>query len=688
MNQSMDPCNDFFNYACGNWHNGLSHQSHFHILTNETSFRLKEIFESPRSPDDTSALTKAKKIYKTCMNEDFIEKRGITDLVELIDNISGWPMAMSTYEWLHKKISWQEIDKTFRQILGNSPLFNLKVLADVENSTNNIITIAPPIEGIAEYISPLVSASLTLNQILNLPSVMKYHSIIEDSCRLIARHRGSYVLEKNIKKDAQDIVSFEWSLKIISTPSNNFKLDVDSMFEKMTIKNFQRFYNSRVFKSSATSVKWIDVIKDLFAEAQGVNIEESEVIAVVDKNYFIALAYLINRTPIRTIVNTMHWWLIRNLGTYTNKQMSNLIDNVLPGGLSVGQSKSNQDTPRWYTCTMQNEMTHAYSYAYVKKYFPRRAQQIATELVHKIINGMRRQIENSKWLDDYSKEGALKKVQTMKEFIGFPHWYDDPNAVDNYYKDIKPSIFYFKNILMMFRLSKTEELKLLRERVTNNKWVGSPVDVNAFYLYTTNSITIPAGILQVPFFEDDQPDALNYGGLGTIIGHEISHGFDDVGSQFNNDGNAHNWWSNSTKAEYKRRAQCFVDEFDKYSFVHDNNVHKVDAQQTLTENIADSTGVRAVFEAFKRHADKSLTSNMKLPGLEHLNSYQLFFLSYAHMFCTNSDVYPVINQLSGDAHSPAAFRIAGTLSNIEGFAETFKCPRGTRMNPIEKCSIW
>ncbi|KAK0076333.1 hypothetical protein PV326_010871 [Microctonus aethiopoides] len=201
------------------------------------------------------------------------------------------------------------------------------------------------------------------------------------------------------------------------------------------------------------------------------------------------------------------------------------------------------------------------------------------------------------------------------------------------------------------RLTFEEELKLVGQPVDKNMWITSPTIINAFYYYPGNSLTIPAGILQIPFFDGKLPDALNYGAIGAFIGHEISHGFDDVGSQYDENGNVRD---------------C--------------------------ENIADTTGINALYKAFTIHSMKHPTqANVKLPGLEHLNSRKLLFLSWAHSFCARPKLSDLLNTMKSDTHSPATFRIIGTLSNIKAFSDTYQCAKGTTMNPadpVDKCGIW
>ncbi|KAK0168592.1 hypothetical protein PV327_002374 [Microctonus hyperodae] len=242
------------------------------------------------------------------------------------------------------------------------------------------------------------------------------------------------------------------------------------------------------------------------------------------------------------------------------------------------------------------------------------------------------------------------------------------------------------------QLTFQEELKSVAQPVDKNLWITSPTTINAFYYYPGNSLTIPAGILQIPFFNEKLPDALNYGAIGSFIGHEISHGFDDVGSQYDENGNVRDWWSNNIKAEYNKRALCFEKKFSEYVITAEHQTYKLDSIQTLSENIADTTGINALYKAFTIHSMKySAQANVKLPGLEHLNSRKLLFLAWAHSFCTRPKLTDLLKTLKSDTHSPASFRIIGTLSNTNAFSDTYQCAKGTPMNPadpINKCGIW
>ncbi|XP_044006020.1 neprilysin-11-like [Aphidius gifuensis] len=213
--------------------------------------------------------------------------------------------------------------------------------------------------------------------------------------------------------------------------------------------------------------------------------------------------------------------------------------------------------------------------------------------------------------------------------------------------------------------------------------------VNAYYDYLENSLSIPAVILQRPFYSKEQPDAVNYGGIGGVIGHEISHGFDDIGRRYDNNGNLKNWWSNNTLNDYKKRAWCLVEKFKKYAIVSQNTTYKLNSIKTLSENIADSTGIRAVFKAFEKHSvEKYSSNNMRLIGLENINTRKLFFLSYAHSFCEAMPLNKMLNMLMTDVHSPAPFRMTGTLSNMKEFSDVFECSNKTIMNPQTKCGLW
>lgn len=209
-----------------------------------------------------------------------------------------------------------------------------------------------------------------------------------------------------------------------------------------------------------------------------------------------------------------------------------------------------------------------------------------------------------------------------------------------------------------------------------------PSTVNAYYTPTKNQMVFPAGILQSPFYNNSYPASLNYGGMGVVMGHELTHGFDDQGREFDKDGNLHQWWNNDTIRNFKNRTNCVAHQYSKYTI----NGKNISGNQTLGENIADNGGLKASYHAYLELM-KDKQEPQKLPGLD-LTHKQLFFVAFAQVWCSAVTREATSLQIEKDPHSPAKFRVVGSLSNMKEFAKEFNCKPGTKMNPRNKCEVW
>jgi endothelin-converting enzyme len=259
----------------------------------------------------------------------------------------------------------------------------------------------------------------------------------------------------------------------------------------------------------------------------------------------------------------------------------------------------------------------------------------------------------------------------------------DPLSLQRYYQtvNITPSTF-FQNTLSMSRLFVSLQWSSLGKPVDRNEWGMTVPTVNAYYNPPGNEIVFPAGIMQFPVFDVNVPQYLSYGAFGSVSGHELSHAFDSTGRHYDQNGNYTDWWTNNTVEGFKERAQCFVDQYAKYTVPgpEDKPLH-VNGKLTLGENIADAGGVSAAFGAWqKRRAE---TPNQDLPGLEYFTQDQLFFVSYANWWCGKSRKETAINRIYTDPHAPKWARILGTMANSRDFKESFKCKE---KEPV--CELW
>jgi len=297
--------------------------------------------------------------------------------------------------------------------------------------------------------------------------------------------------------------------------------------------------------------------------------------------------------------------------------------------------------------------------------------------------------------DEIHRLKQQEKADAIVTLLGYPDWLVDPAEVDDYFKGIRPTeaTTHFENMLGVKYWASGKELHSLRETPERTIWLTQPAIVNAFYSPNHNSITFPAGILQSPFFAfgEGYPRYLNYGAIGVVIGHELTHGFDDQGRQYDGNGNALPWWSPDTVEAFTVQAQCFIDQYNNYTvdeivdIVGADNAH-VNGKNTQGENIADNGGVRESFRAYMKSIEVQGTEQ-RLPGLTQYTPEQMFFVSFAQVWCERITDQGLASQILTDPHSPGKFRVFGPLSNSEDFVREWNCPAGP-MNRPEKCLLW
>ncbi|XP_012277029.1 neprilysin-4 [Orussus abietinus] len=697
LNTQVDPCDDFYEYACGGWRQrhpvpqtGTS-VNQFTQLRAIKDKRVRQILESPATASDITAVKAAKQIYRSCMDVQAINARGIAPVLAHVDKLGGWPMAsgggaaVNPYQYpfqypyqiqqtASNPTDWQPISDYYAKLIGSNILFNLDVSPDIKNTNVYVMSLDQPAFSLPR--------AILVNRWQYATQVNGYLQYLQNVAMVFAQSKGVAVNPQTIAADAQAVLNFEISLAQI-TPLDEQRRILSRIYNPMTIGQLQQLFNSGNPTTVNSQIDWLETIKKLFVTG-GVTMDSSERILVLETDYISHLASILDQTPTRTIINYIHWRFISSMLGFTTGQTTThaLQMNTALNGVT-------QQLPRWYTCVAQNQLVHAVSYQYIKQYYPGDAKTKAKEMIQDIKQAVGDHIAHATWMDPTSKKAAQEKLFNMKEFIGFPDWYSNPASVDAYYAGLQVGSQYFENSLNYIQFGIQKKLHKLIEPVTKEEWIAPPIDVNAFYYHIANSITFPIGVMQLPFYEPSLPAPAIFGSMGAIIGHEISHGFDDVGRQFDKNGNSVPWWPQQTINNYNQRAQCFIDQFNKYPIKELEAINEfttVNGKLTLGENIADSAGVAASFDAYKR---KSKTVNeLKLPGLEAFDGDQLFYLAFAHSWCES--IRPEFLSLLSkkDGHAPARLRVLGILSHSENFSQAYQCPRGSTMNPAKKCKLW
>jgi len=325
--------------------------------------------------------------------------------------------------------------------------------------------------------------------------------------------------------------------------------------------------------------------------------------------------------------------------------------------------------------------------AYIESDFQGESKVVTEEMVADLMMAFSTDIlRDATWMSDETKQQAKDKLDKMTVNIGFPDWINDENELNSRYTTFN----VIDNNYIGTRVSgrawqQREWWTLLQGAVDKAMWLTGPAIVNAFYSSNFNSITFPAGILQPPFFSKDMTTAMNFGGIGMVIGHEITHGFDDQGSKFDGDGNYRNWWTEDDRKNFDDRVQCIKDEYSAFYF--DEAEKNLNGDLTAGENTADNGGVWESMYGFDiwrtRGVDKFI------PGIsDKFTQEQLFYLSFGQIWCAKYKPEYAKWMVDNDSHSPGRFRTDGTVQNAAGFATAFGCKTGTPMAPEEPCRVW
>ncbi|BES92051.1 Peptidase family M13 [Nesidiocoris tenuis] len=658
MDSSVDPCKDFYQFACGRWTKlnpipkDKGAYDTFEMLRESLDSILKELLEEPASQREPEAYVKAKDLYKSCVNYDVLEQRGSKPLLALLEKLGGWPLLdpewdRSTFDWL-----W---------LMAQLRLFNNDILVSE--------WVGPDIKNSDLYVIHLDQTSLGLptRDYYLQPSNLQYLEAYKNYLAKVATLLGAPA--SNATVAAEEVIQFEVALaKITSAPDE--RRNVSELYQRMTVAEL---------RSYIPQVNWQRYLSIVL----GRPCNASESVVVFALRYLEDLVSLLGKTEPKTISNYLLWRFVRH-------RVNNLDDRFQEAKqkfyyILFGREES---PPRWKNCIAQvnGNMGMAVGAMFVRKYFDEFSKNDTLIMTREIQQSFREILEETSWIDKETKRLAKDKVDAMALRIGYPDSILDKKELDERYKDVKiDSNLYFENTLNILRHLTRMEQSHLGTPVNKSIWNTAPAVVNAYYSRNKNQIMFPAGILQPPFYHRYFPKSLNYGGIGVVIGHEITHGFDDKGRLFDRNGNLHRWWREEAVNQFHDRAQCIIDQYGKY--VVDEVGIQIDGTNTQGENIADNGGIKQAFRAYQKWLSLPGKKDETLPGLNYTGT-QLFFLNFAQVWCGETRPAASRNKLKTAVHSPGKFRVIGTLSNSVEFAKVFNCPLGSPMNPAKKCTVW
>jgi putative endopeptidase len=390
-------------------------------------------------------------------------------------------------------------------------------------------------------------------------------------------------------------------------------------------------------------------------------------------DFFKEMDHQLTATPLSDWKTYLRWHVIHNnapaLSDAFVQENFNFYGKRLSGTAEL--------QPRWKRCVQSTNRNigEALGQVYVEKYFPPEAKAHAREMVQNLISALRSDIPTLSWMNPETKKAAIEKLEAFNIKIGYPDKWRDYSKLN-----IERSS-YAVNLRRAASFENARELAKIGKPVDRNEWGMTPPTVNAYYNPTMNEIVFPAGILQPPFYDPKADDAVNYGGMGAVIGHEISHGFDDQGSQFDGQGNLRNWWTADDRKNFDERATCVEKQFDTYEV--EPGLHQ-NGKLVLGESIGDLGGLAISYAAY----EKSLEGKPRPKDLDGFTPEQRFFLGWAQVWGTNQRPEAARLQANTNPHPLARFRGNGPLSDMASFAQAWGCKRGDPMVREQACKIW
>jgi putative endopeptidase len=462
--------------------------------------------------------------------------------------------------------------------------------------------------------------------------------------------------EAAAKQKAESIFKLEKILAKASLPRVEFR-DPYKIYNKFAIGDFNK---------TSPSFDWATTLSKCKAQNQ-------DSIIVTTPKFFIVADSLLKSTSIADWQTYLQWNVLRNAAPYLSKPF-------VDANFAYTQALTGQkvQTPRWQRMSQltDNTIGELLGQLYVEKHFKPEAKARMDEMIKNLVKAYEIRIKNLDWMSDVTKQKALDKLKAFTPKIGYPEKWKtyDGLVITNqtFYQNLRNASEWAYND-MVSQLGKPNDKK---------RFNMTPPTVNAYYSPSNNEIVFPAGILQYPFFHPDADDAFNYGAIGAVIGHEISHGFDDQGSQFDKDGSLHNWWTADDQTKFKAKAKLLQEQFDSYTVL--DSVH-VNGKLTLGENIGDLGGLNAAYEAFKMTAQGK--SNKKIDGF---TPDQRFFLAFAQIWRANTLPETTAQLIVTDPHSPAAYRTIGAPVNMDAWYKAFNIKPGDKLykKPEERIKIW
>ena len=640
IDKSVNPCDNFYQYSCGNWmkNNPIPPDQavwgRFSELHERNQQILRQILEKAAvdSPNRNPIEQKIGDYYESCMAEEQIDAKGIGPIEPNLKRIA----AMAD-----KKALQTELVGLHRTGVG--VFFDFSSEQDEKNSSEHIGGLDQGGLGLPDrdYYLKDDAKSVQLRK-QYVEHVQKMFELAGDTPERAAEEAKAVMnVETELAKGSLDRVSLR---------------DPQKIYHRMSVKELT---------SLSPFLNWTEYF-------EGMGAPSIESLNVAEPNFFRAVEETVVETNLNDLKSYLRWHVIHAASPLLPKRFVD--ENFAFYGKVLTGAKELR--PRWKRCVQytDDDLGEALGQEYVKEEFPPDAKAHTLAMVNAIEKAMREDLKTLPWMTEATKKQALVKLEGVKNKIGYPDKWRDYSSLKIVRGDA------MGNSWRANEFEKHRQLAKIGQPVDPAEWQMTPPTVNAYYDPQMNNINFPAGILQPPFYTKGVDDALNYGAIGAVVGHELTHGFDDEGRQFDAKGNLRDWWTPEDAKEFDKRADCFVKEYASFEPVKD--VH-LNGKLTLGENSADNGGLRLAFMALMDDL------NGKVPRkIDGYTAQQRFFLGFGQVWCQNERPQIAALRANTDPHSPGEYRVNGVVSNMPEFQNAWACKAGQSMVREPQCRVW